>query len=498
MTSLENISLHGLDQSSSINCIMEYNGYGILTINSSIHVNFSNLSFQHCNIVFESSSNFTITGSFSKDVGFTLKNVLDTRIESSIFVNVYASIFYNPPSVCYNELHHYSLVLANLIMTGDYPLYLQLSHGTSYNLSVTINNVNIIAHTYGIDLYLVESLFSLYITNSSASNSQAGFLSSFNPQKMQSKNCDINGIQSQSTVLLKDCQFSNNKFGLRVREYPGLSNHHVIIKSCSIHNNTVKGLYIDGHLSTSTQISIIDTELTGNTGNEITKCVFILLNNVTFTRSLSTGLLLKESIVTVENRLAFKNNTGAVGGGIAKNGSSVVVLSSSAYLEFVGNHASYKGGAIYIDEEADFYFASVAIVPLTLKYNAAGVAGYDIYGLILSFHQFNLTNPKISTSSIASKVTFCNPDGNGATQSTEQHIFPGQPLKYHVALFGHNYHTDLYDSPTDGTVLIVGNNGAVMKHIYITSKCSLIEYTPNQLSYKRHRIIIDINQPART
>ena len=498
MTSLENISLHGLDQSSSINCTMEYNGYGILTINSSICVNFTNISFQHCNIVFESSSNFTITGSFSKDVGFTLKNLLDTRIESSIFVNVYASIFYNPPSVCYNELHHYSLVLTNLTMTGDYPLYLQLSHGTSYNLSVTINNVNIIAHTYGIDLYLVESLFSLYFTNSSASNSQAGFLSSFNPKKMQSKNCDMKGIQSQSTVVLKDCQFSNNKFGLRVREYPGLSNHHVIIKSCSIHNNTNKGLYIDGHLSTSTQISIIDTELNGNTGNEITKCVFILLNNVTFTRSLSTGLLLKESIVTVENRLAFKNNTGAVGGGIAINGSSSVVLSSSAYLEFVGNHASYKGGAIYIDEEADFYFASATFVPLTLKYNTAGVAGYDIYGFILSFHQFNLTNPKISTSSIARKVTFCNPDRNGATQSTEQHIFPGQPLKYDVALFGRNYHTNLYDSPTDGTVIIAKNDGAVMKHIYITSKCSLIEYTPNQLSYERHRIIIDINQPAET
>ena len=496
MISLENISLHGLGQSSGINCTMVYNGYGILTINSSNRVNFSNISFQHCNIVFESSSNFTITGSFLKNSGLTLKNLLDTRIESSIFDNVYASIYYNPPSVCYNELHHYSLVLTNLTKTGNYPLYLQLSHGTSYNLSVTINNVSMKGSEQGIHLYLVESLFSLYITNSSVSHSQAGFSSTFSPQKMQSKKCCMTGIQSQSTVLLKDCQFYNNSFGLYVKGHSGFSSHHIIIKSCSIRNSTNKGLYIDGHLSTSTQISISDTELIGSTaGNEITKCVFIHLNNVTFAKSLSTGLLLKESVVTVEEGLAFKNNTGAVGGGLAINGSSVVVLSSSANLEFINNHASYKGGGIYIDDGADFLFASNTFVPLTLKYNTARVAGYDIYGIIFSFNQFNLTNPKVNTSTIARKVSFCNPDDNGAQSIGKQHIFPGQPLKYNVALFGHNYHTDLYDSPTDGTV-IVEIDGEVMNHTYITSKCSLIEYTPNQLSYTEHEIIIDINWPA--
>ena len=111
---------------------------------------------------------------------------------------------------------------------------------------------------------------------------------------------------------------------------------------------------------------------------------------------MSTGFLLKESVVTVEKRLAFKNNTGTVGGGLAINGSSVVVLSSSANLEFINNHASYKGGGIYIEvgaEGANFLFASDTFVPLTLKYNTAGVAGYDIYGSTFSFNQFNLTNP---------------------------------------------------------------------------------------------------------
>ena len=93
MISLKNISLHGLDQSSSINCTF---GYGILTINSSSRVNFSNISFQHCNIIFESSSNFTITGSFLKNLDLSLKNLFDIRIESSIFDNVHASIFYKP------------------------------------------------------------------------------------------------------------------------------------------------------------------------------------------------------------------------------------------------------------------------------------------------------------------------------------------------------------------------------------------------------------------
>ena len=451
------------------------------------------------------SSNIMITGSIFKDKNLryvSLTNVFDSKITSSVFDNVRLRIYYDPPSVCYNELRHYSLTLTNVNMTSD--LHLYLDHGTSYNLSVIFDNVNIIS-AYGVYHSFSESLFSLYITNSSLSNSNIGFCSDFFTTQ-QSTKCNIKGVQSQSSIVTEDSQFHNNFIGLAFINYYQFSNHHIIItvKSCSIRDNDDYGLLINGHLSTSTHISVIDTELIGNKGNEITECLSIILNNITVTNSLSTGLVIIASVVIVENRLVFKNNTGIVGGGIAMNGSSVVVLSSSVYLEFIDNHASYKGGGMYIDEVAEFQFKQISSsIPLTLKDNTAGVAGNDIYGFIFSFTQvrnFNLTNPEISLTNNPVRFNFCDPDSNGTTLSTQNHdeyeqqIFPGQPLKYNVALFVSTLSTGTF-TPRGGTVLLKIDQ-VTMTHVYVTDNCPLIEYIPDKLTYTRHEIIIEvINYP---
>uniref|UniRef100_A0A1X7U279 Right handed beta helix domain-containing protein n=1 Tax=Amphimedon queenslandica TaxID=400682 RepID=A0A1X7U279_AMPQE len=63
MDSVQNITLHGLDQSPTINC-----SSGSITVTTSSHVSFSNLSFQQCNIAFYFSSNITIAGSIFKNL----------------------------------------------------------------------------------------------------------------------------------------------------------------------------------------------------------------------------------------------------------------------------------------------------------------------------------------------------------------------------------------------------------------------------------------------
>ena len=502
MDPAQNITLHGLDYSPTINC--KNNNTGFIVVNSS-HVNFSNISFQHCYIILKASSNIMITGSIFKNWGdVTLIDALDSKITSSVFDNVPLEIFYWPPPVCHNELHHYSLTLTNVNMNGYYSyLQLFLYHGTSYNLSVIFDNVNVINEQYGVYDSFSESLFSLFITNSSVSNSLGGFASFFVSYFQESTKCNIKGVQSQSTIVTEDSQFHNNIFGLGFVNRYQFSNHHIIItvKSCSVHGNDHYGLFIDGHLSTSIHISVIDTELIGNKRNEIMACHSIILNNITVTNSLSTGLVIIASIVTVENRLVFKNNTGVVGGGIAINVSSVMTLSSSAYLEFIGNHASYKGGGMYIDDKTCYFtdkFGSLSAihVPLTLKDNTAGVAGNDIYGRIDSFNDlFNSTNP--STSSDPTAFAFCDPDSNETTpiwhDDEEQSVFPGQALKYSVAFFGHSYDIDSF-SVTDGRLRVEINGTLINKYI---NNCSLIEYTPKYINYGRHNItlIVTIDTP---
>ena len=509
MESVQNITLHGLDHSPTIYC-KNYNWFTVFNIS---HVNFSNISFQDCNIEFIASSNIMITGSIFKDVTYlSLANVFDSKIASSVFDYPHLWINYDPPSVCYNELHHYSLTLTNVNMTGYSYLDLSMYHGTSYNLSVIFDNVNIISRR-GIRHSFSESLFSLYITNSSVSNSWGGFGSYYRSfYSQQSINCDIRSVQSQSKIVIEDSQFYSNYYNglnLYLGSYSELNNHpfFITVKSCSIRDNNRYGLYINGHLSKSTHISVIDTELIGNWRNEIRGCYSIILNNITVTNSLSTGLMITDSVVIVENRLVFKNNTGVVGGGLAIKGLSVVVLSSSANLEFIGNHASKIGGGIYIDWKAEFQFEqNSSSVPLTLKDNTAEVTGNDVYGYIFSFNNFNLANPKIYISSDPVRFFFCDPDRNGTipndTDSNEtqihdeleQQIFPGQQLQYNVALFVSTSDTSVF-TPTDGTVLIKIDEVS-MEHVYIADNCSLIEYIPYKLTYTRHKIIIEvINYP---
>ena len=490
MDSVQNITLHGLYHSPTIYCKIN-NEFIVFDSN---HVKISNISFQYCNIDFVASSNIMITGSIFKDATYlSLTNVFDSKITSSVF-DASLAIYYVPPSVCYNELHHYSLTLTNVNMTSGYSgLLLYFEHGTSYNLSVIFDNVNVISKYYGVYHSFSESLSSLYITNSSVSNSIIGFYSPFHPTQESTK-CNIKGVQSQSTIVTEDSQFHNNGGGLVFINYYQFSNHHIIIavKSCSIHDNGHYGLYIDGRSSTSVHISVIDTELVGNRGNVIRRCLSIILNNVTVTNSLSTGLVIIASVVTVENRLVFKNNTGVVGGGIAINGSSVV-LSSSAYLEFIGNHASYKGGGIYIDQQTHSLFIhknhSVSPIPLIVKDNAAGVAGNDIYGVIYPHFNYvfnSSTNPSMSSDPFT--LAFCDPNSNETTPiwgyDEQQSVFPGQALKYNVVFFGYSYNHS--NSLTDG-ILMVKFNGTLTDK-YITSKCSLVEYTPKYIGYGRHNI----------
>ena len=500
MDSVQNITLHGLDQSPTINCSSES-----IAINTSSHVSFSNLSFQQCNIIhFQFSSNITITGSIlKKPMYFGLTNVFDSKITSSFIDKVNLHIYYSPSPVCPNELHYYSLTLTNVTVTVGY-VWLWMYHGTSYNISVIFDNFSILSSTLGVHHFYIESLFSLYMTNLSAGG---GFSSFFAPSySLQPKYC-YKGVELQSTIVIENSKFHHISNGLSftlIRDYFKLINHHIdiTVKSCSIRDSDRYGLSIDGGFSTSARISVIDTELVGNKRNEIVGSLSIILNNVTVTNSLSTGLVIIACVVTVENRLVFKNNTGVVGGGMAINGSFVMMLSPSANLVFIDNHATYKGGGIYINRVAlnqtnlRFFF-SLFPIPLrqsafTFKGNTAEVAGNDIYGVDSALEYFAASAlANLSTSSDPKAFTFCDPDSNETTpiwyDDEQQSVFPGQPLKYNVALFGRSFDTNLY-SLTDGRITIE-INGTIVTDKYINN-CSLIEYTPKYINYEEHNITL--------
>ena len=171
MKSVQNITLHGLDHSPTIYCNISFDDR--FTIDSSL-VNFSNLTFQHCYIYFEASSNIMITGSiFNNRTALDLYNVFYSKITSSVFNDASLTIYYNPPSVCYNELHHYSATLTNVNVTGYrllriIPSFVSWVPHIMYQLSLImlISLFHLVFIMHSVNLF-----FLCIFTNSSVSNS---------------------------------------------------------------------------------------------------------------------------------------------------------------------------------------------------------------------------------------------------------------------------------------------------------------------------------------
>ena len=512
MNAVENITLQGLDQSSLISCNIKYAIRLLITYSS--HITFSNLSLYHCRLDAKDSNNITVTGSFLtmppigiKFYGLWFVNVFDVKVLSSVLKDTGVHMNYSVPSICHNELHHYSLTMSNVTLFGN-GIELAFFHSASYNLSVVLEHVNIsnVSTDNGIDLYLSHSYFSLAIIKSAVYNTFIGInVHITNTIWGLNTSCDIHGVQLFPTILIEDGQLYSNTFGLRIAQNCGNSYSNIIIKSCSIYGNKETGLCIASRLQTSTNISIMNTELAGNAKNELIYCHSILLSNVNITNSLSTGLILRGSTVIVNNSLILRNNTGVVGGGMVLNDTSIILLAPQTSLEVINNHASYKGGGIYSDMPVSTNYGQILpqypnhdYMDLIFWNNTVGVAGDDMYGV--QEYECTLTSPNLTISSSGDAVAlhFCNPKNTGETilrdtfilESPEQYIFPGQRLKFNVIALGKSY--EQINNVTDVTVKIFLDD-VLVNHTYITSKCSLVEYTPNQQTYGRHSIILSVH-----
>ena len=504
MTAVKNVTLHGLDQPSIILCNQ---GVHSILIYYSNHVVISNISFSDCSVEIRSSSNITLTnnsffGSVSVTSYLTISDAFDLKVSSSVFTAEYfVHIWYYPLSVCNNELLHYSLILTNVAFIHS-QLTLYMQQGTSYNVSVNFDHVDSLHY---LNLVFSESIFHFFIVNSSFHDvtDDIGFSIEFG-EYWNPTNCTYPGIRLTSTLVIEDSQFYYNVKGLKIFSDKYLLkklNYHIIIKSCLIYDNINEGLFIDGTFLRFIQIDIIDTELIGNGGNKIMNSDAISLSNVTVANSHSTGLSLTRSLVTIKNNLIFKNNTGVVGGGLAINDSSELILTLSANLEFIDNHASYKGGGIYVEESAKSYIKlMIPDIPLTLINNSAGLVGGDMYGYhplsSAYIYKFNLTNPHFSSTSDVWKICFCDPYDaiNIATNCLNNirnpYIYPGQALKFYVALFGSNYFGS--PTPTDGIIKIYDYLVKVNQIVHIPNTCSLIEYTPKLIPTRHHESFLSL------
>ena len=267
-------------------------------------------------------------------------------------------------------------------------------------------------------------------------------------------------------------------------------------------NNCSVGVY------DSVSLSIVDTVIMGNGKNSISNSRNAFISNVTITDSLSTGLTVINSNITINNTLILRNNTGTNGGGISISQNSFLLLLPQALLEFISNHASHLGGGMYYETTCPLYYANNSFQPVDDKYtpsvtfwnNTAKISGADVYDdLPLSIE----TCPQaVSILSSSFQPCFCSSDNTNSTidnctkKIPEQLIFPGQNIAFHVLMYSYDVNEGTY-SPTDGKLDVVTNN--VTQRESFRGKCSLIEIKPAVSSFTKFKaqlffhIGLDIN-----
>ena len=519
---MEYVNLQGLD-GSIVDCSNDSMPLGIfhfnIVISESYHVNISDMSFYFCFLRIESDfisdiKNFSITDSFFKISIVYLTNAFDCNLLRLEFIESELGLQYYPNrSNCDNEvLPHYSLTVTNVTFF-DGGLSVDFSHGSSYNISVVFDRI--ISNNSYFFLPIIDSLYSIVITQSSFYGNSVGIKLEFLLPENQYISCGQK-VELHLSLVITNSEFYQNSIGLHVINPTSLIqlkyNHTMIINLCLFNDND-NGLFIEGKFVMSfATIRIIDTSFIGNNGNIISNYYSIYFSNVTIANSISTGLTLKGSILTVENSLRLINNTGICGGGIAINDSSYIILSLYSSLELIDNHASYKGGGIYADNKTYCSFRSKSSSHVKVKAvfwnNTAGVGGDDVYNIYTSCYLFITNSANLKSSSDATKLCFCNPNNTDImypncshSSLPTLHIFPGQKLSFYVILFGiskceyDKHHNCIahysYYSHTDGTVgsLI---DGVLINQTYASSHCSLIELTPNKLTYGNHSLQLSV------
>ena len=313
-------------------------------------------------------------------------------------------------------------------------------------------------------------------------------------------NCSVE-VDYANHLMITDSTHHSPSIDCRGGEFQIRYSSYISIGKISFNNCSV-GVY------SSVSLSIVDTVMRGNGKNSISNSRNTFISNVTITDSLSTGLTVINSNITINNTLILRNNTGANGGGISISQNFFLLLLPQALLEFISNHA-YYGGGMHYETTCPLYYANNSFQPVdnkrtpsvTFWNNTAEISGADVYGnLPLSIE----TCPQaVSMLSSSFQPCFCSSDNTNSTidnctkKIPEQHIFPGQNITFHVLMYSYDVNEGTY-SPKDGKLNVVTNNVVTQRESF-RGKCSLIEFKPAVSSFTNFKaqlffhIGLDIN-----
>ena len=180
----------------------------------------------------------------------------------------------------------------------------------------------------------------------------------------------------------------------------------------------------------------------------------VLLIDCTFQNNTNSAIDAVSSKMIFKGTNIFSNNSGYTGGGVSLD-KSFMYLMPHTHITFENNHASYRGGAIYIHLVEQCFFKvvfpnSTDTIKVTFTNNTAGTAGTSIYADIgYSCHDsfydiFEISNTENDPSAIASEpsgVCLCEESKHQPDCSIipyyNTRTYPGQEFSIRLAVVSH-------------------------------------------------------------
>ena len=375
------------------------------------------------------------------------------------------------------------------------------------NYNITINN-SCISDTNGSGLEIVshqtmptQKCFANTnsITRISIANSKFVFLREY----YWSIAFIFEGIDYPVRIMIESTEISHNvvtQSALYLLTYAYQSQVHVVLQNVTINNNTCSWSQNDfNYKSTSQQPSAVRAEYVSS----------LVLNNVSITNNIATGLLVYRTVILVNSNSAsvFHNNTGIDGGGLAMYGESYLVFEENSLLNFINNMAKQRGGAIYVHTQLlnspCFFQYSEGTKSRSTEANFFGnnakIAGTVLFGsdryCVLFSDPGNSTNDYFSVtfnysaqtgpsviSSEPTDVCFCDDNNTINCSQTQLTItaYPGEETNISVVTVGQRYGV----APANLQIQPLGNTSAP-KELHNTNamNCTTIVFIPIDSNY---------------
>ena len=116
--------------------------------------------------------------------------------------------------------------------------------------------------------------------------------------------------------------------------------------------------------------SIVSVTVSDNTATLDARAINLTLSgSCLFEKNIGTALQGSESIIGIDGDVRFINNVGLYGGGMNLNQFSFLIVLPNSSLEFISNHGTIRGGAMYVDQLRNSPFLSPYDCFLYFDYN---------------------------------------------------------------------------------------------------------------------------------